>query len=154
MKNNKGITLTSLIIYIIGMLIVIATIATLTSFFYKNVDINELDKTDTEQFTEFSSVFTKEISQKNNKIIDCKITKDIIDGNEYKINYIIFSSGNQYTYKQENNTIYKNNIKICAGVEECNFSYTFINSTYQIKVNFKTKDLDMTNENAITYNMN
>ena len=50
MKNNKGITLTSLIIYIIGMLIVIATIATLTSFFYKNVNINEIEKVSTEQF--------------------------------------------------------------------------------------------------------
>lgn len=154
MKNNKGITLTSLIIYIIGMLIVIATIATLTSFFYKNVDIDELDKLDTEQFTEFSSVFAKETNQKNNKIIDCKNNKEVINGNEYKVSYIIFSSGNQYTYKQENNAIYKNNIKICTGVEDCDFSYTFINSTYQIKVNFKTKDLDMTNENAITYNMN
>ena len=36
MKNNKGVTLTSLIIYVIGMTIVVATIATLTSFFYKS----------------------------------------------------------------------------------------------------------------------
>ena len=154
MKNNKGITLTSLIIYIIGMLIVIATIATLTSFFYKNVDINEVKKESVEQFTKFSSVFSEEMKKRNNKIIECKTNKEVIDGNEYKINYIIFSSGNQYTYKQENNTIYKNNLKICTDVEDCEFSYIFINSTYQIKVNFKTKDLDMTNENAVTYNMN
>ena len=37
MKDSKGITLTSLIIYIIGMLIVVSIISTLTSFFYKNV---------------------------------------------------------------------------------------------------------------------
>ena len=153
MKNNKGITLTSLIIYIIGMLIIIATIATLTSFFYKNIDINELDKIDTEQFTKFSSVFTKEISQKNNKIIDCKITKEIIGGNEYKVSYIIFSSGNQYTYKQESNTIYKNNIKVCTDIEDCDFSYKFVNSIYQIKVNFKTANLNMTNENSANYSI-
>lgn len=154
MKNNKGITLTSLIIYIIGMLIVIATIATLTSFFYKNVDINELNKESTEQFTKFSSVFSKEINQKNNKIIECKTSNEVIGGKEYKISYIIFLSGNQYTYKQEKNTIYKNNIKICTGVEDCDFSYTFINSTYQIKVNFKTANLNMIGENAVNYSMN
>ena len=153
MKNNKGITLTSLIIYIIGMLIVIATIATLTSFFYKNVDINELEPVSTEQFTEFSNIFSKEINKTNNKIIDCKTTKDIINENEYKISYIIFSSGNQYTYKQETNTIYKNNIKICTGIEDCDFSYTFINSIYQIKVSFKTANLNMTGENAVKYSI-
>lgn len=154
MKNDKGITLTSLIIYIISMLIVIATITTLTSFFYKNVDINKLEQLDTEQFTEFSSIFAKEINIKNNKIIDCKTNIEMIDEKEYKNSYIIFSSGNQYTYKQETNTIYKNNIKICTGIEDCDFSYTFINSTYQIKVNFKTANLNMTGENAVNYSMN
>ncbi len=154
MKNNRGITLTSLIIYIIGMLIVIATIATLTSFFYRNVDINELERLSTEQFTEFSSIFSKEINKKNNKVIECKTNIEVIDGNDYKISYIIFSSGNQYTYKQESNTIYKNNIKVCTGIEDCDFSYKFINSIYQIKVNFKTANLNMTGENAVNYSMN
>lgn len=154
MKNNKGITLTSLIIYIIGMLIVIATIASLTAFFYKNVDMSEIEKVSSEQFTEFSSIFSKEINKKNNKIIDCKTTKEVIDDKEFKVSYIIFSSGNQYTYKQETNTIYKNNIKVCTGVEDCDFSYTFINSVYQIKVNFKTTNLNMTEENAANYSMN
>ncbi|MCI8641243.1 MAG: hypothetical protein HFJ59_05175 [Clostridia bacterium] len=154
MKNNRGITLTSLIIYIIGMLIVIATIATLTSFFYRNVDINELERLSTEQFTEFSSIFSKEINKKNNKVIECKTNIEVIDGNDYKISYIIFSGGNQYTYKQESNTIYKNNIKVCTGIEDCDFSYKFINSIYQIKVNFKTANLNMTGENAVNYSMN
>ena len=154
MKNNRGITLTSLIIYIIGMLIVNATIATLTSFFYRNVDINELERLSTEQFTEFSSIFSKEINKKNNKVIECKTNIEVIDGNDYKISYIIFSSGNQYTYKQESNTIYKNNIKVCTGIEDCDFSYKFINSIYQIKVNFKTANLNMTGENAVNYSMN
>ena len=136
------------------MLIVIATIATLTSFFYRNVDINELERLSTEQFTEFSSIFSKEINKKNNKVIECKTNIEVIDGNDYKISYIIFSSGNQYTYKQESNTIYKNNIKVCTGIEDCDFSYKFINSIYQIKVNFKTANLNMTGENAVNYSMN
>ena len=38
MKGNRGVTLTSLIVYIIGMLIMLATLATLRTFFSKNVD--------------------------------------------------------------------------------------------------------------------
>ena len=41
MKGNKGITLTSLIIYIIGMMIVVALISTLTAFFSKNIKMIE-----------------------------------------------------------------------------------------------------------------
>ena len=71
--------------------------------------------------------------------------------NEYKVSYIIFSSGNQYTFKGENKSIYKNNIKICDNVEDCDFSYSFVDSKYMVKVNFKTNSIDMSGDNAITY---
>ncbi len=145
MKNNKGITITSLIIYVLGMIIVIAIIATLTSFFYKNINISEINKDKTTQYTQFSSVFSDEINKENNSVIDCKTT---IENNE-KISYIIFSTGNQYTFK--NNSIYKNKIKICTNIENCDFSYTYKDSKYFIKVNYKDATIDMTNDNAIVY---
>ena len=37
MKSDRGITITSLIIYVIAMLIVIGIIANITAFFYRNV---------------------------------------------------------------------------------------------------------------------
>ena len=43
MKGNRGVTLTSLIVYIIGMLIMLATLATLRTFFSKNVDIRAIN---------------------------------------------------------------------------------------------------------------
>ncbi len=149
MKNDKGITLTSLIIYLIGMAIVVGTIATLTSFFYKNVNIESINDDSSTQYTKFSSIFTNEINTENNTIIDCKtLTK-----NDNKTSYIIFSSGNQYTFKSENNAIYKNKIKICENINDCDFSYSFTDSKYSIKVNFKTKSIDMTGDNAIIYNL-
>ena len=65
MKNNRGITLTSLIIYVIGMVIVVSLIATLTTFFYKNVNVDNISK-DTTQYTKFSNLFLKEINKKDN----------------------------------------------------------------------------------------
>lgn len=148
MKNNRGITLTSLIIYVIGMVIVVSLIATLTTFFYKNVNVDNISK-DTTQYTKFSNLFLKEINKKDNDVIECKTIEE--DGQ--KVSYIIFSDGNQYTYKAENKSIYKNKIKICKDVEECEFSYIYIDSTYQIKINFKTSSVNMTGDNAMVYSM-
>lgn len=145
MKNNKGITMISLITYIIGLTIVIALVATLTSFFYENINIKDINS-DTTQYTKFSSIFLEEINSKNNSVIDCK---DITDG----VSYIIFSSGNQYTFDENSKSIYKNKLKICENVEICNFSYTFVDSKYKIKVSFKTLNIDMTGDNAIIYNL-
>lgn len=148
MKDNRGITLTSLIIYVIGMVIVVSLIATLTTFFYKNVNVDNISK-DTTQYTKFSNLFLDEINKKDNDIVECKTTEE--DGQ--KISYIIFSDGNQYTYKAENKSVYKNKIKICKDVEECEFSYIYIDSTYQIKINFKTSSVNMTGDNAMVYSM-
>ena len=126
MKNNKGITLTSLIIYVIGMTIMVGTIATLTSFFYKNINIGSINN-DTTQYTKFSSIFSEEINRKDNSVVKCK---KLSDGTSY----IIFSSGNQYTFNKNSKSIYKNNIKICEDIEECGFSYTFVDSKYKITV--------------------
>jgi len=143
MRNNKGITLTSLIIYVIGMTIVVATIATLTSFFYKNIDVADIN-VDTTQYTKFSSIFSREFNRENNSVIECKTLED-------GTNYIIFSSGNQYTYDSESKSIYRNSVKICNNVDICEFSYVFIDSKYKITVDFKTESIDMSGGNAVTY---
>ena len=148
MSNNKGITMTSLLIYVLGMVIAVSIIATLTSFFYKNVNVGNINN-DTTQYTKFSIIFSKEIERKNNEIIECKTTgKD-----ENKISYIIFSSGNQYTFMGKNNAIYKNNVKICQNIDNCDFTYKYVDSKYAITVNFKTDGIDLTGTNAITYNL-
>lgn len=136
MRSDRGITLTSLIIYVIGMIIVVGIIATFTSFFYKNVNIEDINK-DATQYTKFSSLFLEDINKDSNYVVDCKT------------NYIIFASGNQYTFL--NGTLYKNEFKICDNVERCDFSYSFKDSKYFITVNFKTESIDMSGKNAITF---
>ena len=145
MKNNKGITMISLITYIIGLTIVLALIATLTSFFYKNINAKDINS-DTTQYTKFSSIFLEETSNKKNSVISCQ---SITDG----ISYIVFSSGNQYTFDENSKSIYKNNLKICENVDICDFSYTFVDSRYKIKVNFKTSNIEMLEDNAMIYNL-
>ena len=75
MKGNRGVTLTSLIVYIIGMLIMLATLATLRTFFSKNVDIRAIND-DTIQYSKFASAFSTETNTKDNKVIECRTQRD------------------------------------------------------------------------------
>lgn len=148
MKNNRGVTLMSVMIYVIGMTIVLGVMATLISFFYNNVDVNSINDNSSTQYTKFSSVFVEEINQENNYIIDCKTFGE----NNDKISYIIFSSGNQYTFMKESGSVYKNSVRICDNIEDCDFSYSLVDSKYFVKVNFITEGLDLSGENAVVYN--
>ena len=147
MKNNRGITLTSVMIYVIGMVLAIGVIATITSYFYSNVNIESLNSDAATQFTTFSGIFSYEVNLLDNKVIDCVTEQE----NGKKVSYIIFSSGNQYTFKEETNSIYQNQVKICSEIVDCDFSYKFINSRYEVTVNFKTNNLDFTGDNATIY---
>ena len=121
------------------MLIVVASISTLTTFFYKNIDTSAINDNTTTQYTKFLSYFTEEINNSNNKVVECKN------------NYIIFSSGNQYTFNQESKSVYRNNVKICDNIDTCDFSYTYIDSKYIINIEFKSGKVDKTGKNMMTY---
>ena len=146
MKSNKGITLTSLIIYVIGMLVVVAVISTLTAYFSKNIDTKNMNSTAI-QYTKFSSVFSDEINIKGNTVVECKTTGENLN----KVSYIVFSSGNQYTYMGESNSMYKNKVKICEDITDCDFTYNSL--TKEIKLNFKTDSMNLTGDDAITYKL-
>ena len=148
MKIENGITLTSLIIYVIGMVIVVTTVSTLTTYFYKNIDINSTNN-DTTQYTKFTSVFLDEINKGQNEVIEAKT----ISESDKKVSYIIFSDGNQYTFKEENKSIYKNQVKICENIDNCEFSYKYQDSQYIVQVQLKTGKIDKTGNNAISYTM-
>ena len=62
MSNQKGITLVSVIVYVIAMLIIISVITVLTSYFYKNVDINSTSENLSQQYTRFNTFFTEEVN--------------------------------------------------------------------------------------------
>ena len=111
MKSENGVTLTSLIIYIIAMVIVVGITATLTNYFYGNIDKLTTRTQGSKEYTAFNSYFTEEINKKNNKVLADESTN----------NKIVFSNGNQYTYLS--GKIYYNRILICRDVSSCNFMY-------------------------------
>lgn len=139
MKSNKGITLTSLVIYVIAMVIVVTTVSTITSYFYKNIDNVNTGTDSSMTYTEFNMYFTQEINTKENYPV---LVSDGAD-------YIVFSkTGNQYTFK--NSSIYKNQVKICDNIESCTFEMLKTDEAQEkndlVKVYIKTTgNLEYTN---------
>ena len=119
MKSEKGVTLISVIIYVIAMLIIIAVITVLTSYFYTNVDINSASEDLNQQYTKFNSYFTEEVNRKGNKILEIGETQNNEEEGPQK--YIIFLIVNQYTYIPANKGIYMNTVKIAENITDCTF---------------------------------
>ena len=120
MQNEKGVTLISVTIYIIVMLIIVAVITVLTSYFYRNIDINSVSQDLNGQYTKFNSYFTEEVNKRGNKLLEIGETENENGNGTQK--YIIFSSGNQYTYIPENKGIYMNQVKIAENITGCDFT--------------------------------
>lgn len=112
MKSEKGITLASLIIYIIVMIMVLGVLGTIVNEFYENTDSMEKDTEEILEFNKFNTYFLKEIKSVGNSV-------DTISNSEKK--YILFSSGNSFSFSD--NTIYYNSLEICKNVEDINFEY-------------------------------
>ncbi len=136
MKSEKGITVTSLIIYVIALTIVVASISMLSTYFYRNTASVTDRMNPLTQYTKFNSFFSEEINHSNIKILACKQ-----EGQDGKGDYIVFDNGVQYTYVPENKGIYKDKVKICNYVENCEFIRGIQNGKEVITVTIKMQDL-------------
>lgn len=145
LKSNKGITMTSLVIYIIVLMIVIALMSTFVGYFFKNVkDITYVEDSD-EYYSRFMAYLTKDLTADADKI--CFIASD--NDNTNNTDYLIIKfkentktqSEHQYIYEGE--TVYyldiNNNKKIhlCDTVTNCNFSNVEHSVTVNMTINNK-----------------
>ena len=122
MKNNKGVTLVSLLLYVCVMIVVLSVISLITAEFYNNTEDVQENIQDIIEFNKFNSYFLKEVKTKDNKV-------DTISSN-----YILFSTGN--SFKIDNNIIYFNNVKVCENVKEMKITISQSDNTI-IFVNLK-----------------
>lgn len=132
MRSNRGITLTSLILYVALILIALGILATLTSSFRVNIkDLNQ-EGTNNYEFDKFNVSFLQEVKKDGNGISSVNASE------------IIFTTNNKYTFKD--NSIYLNdNIKIAENIENCSFSTELIDKKTVITVNIKPKKAEEKN---------
>lgn len=126
MRKEKGITMVSLVIYVVVMTIALVVMSSITNSFYNNTETLKGNVKEIVEFNKFNNYFLKEIKKYNN-------TVDTIG-----TNYIKFNSGNSFEFRKDNNSIYFNtNIKVCSRVESFNIALgadsTILNVTLKLE---------------------
>ncbi len=126
MKSERGITITSIMIYVIAFTFAVIIIGRMITFFYKNIkDVSKNTDTDG-QYTKITSYFTNEINIEKNEV------------ESWGKDYIIFSkTENQYTFK--NGQLFMNKIKIANNLEKCEFYYDEGNEMIYVNIQIKDK---------------
>lgn len=147
MKSEEGITLISLIIYVIALTIVVGIIAVISGYFYDNIDTSSEDIEPMVEYTKFNSFFSEEVNYVGIKVLDFNTTKN--EQGKVDTSYIVFDNGVQYTFIAENKGIYRNKVKIARGIDECTFDYNIEDEKNIVYVTFKAKKLN----NPIKYTL-
>lgn len=141
MKNEKGITLIALIIYIILMTFVVAGVSAITTSFYGN--LNEMDKTSESavSFAKFNMYFIKDIKNENVKVIS--------SGSNYVELSIKDNDGKPQTvkYSIQNGMLYRDKVKICDKIKESRI--TTSNENTVITVYLKIDNYEKTTAYAL-----
>lgn len=112
MKNDKGITLISVTIYVIAMLVTITVLSVMSNFFYNNIIAQRGIAKTSGQLSKFNMYF----------IEDAKASK----GASASDTQLAFSNGSVYTFSKAADAdvgiIYRDKAKVCEDVAECSFT--------------------------------
>lgn len=125
MKQNKGVTLITLMMYVIITLIVLGILGALNSNFRSNLkNVNSNTAQDVE-FDKLNVQLLKETKTENNFIETATATKASIT----------FANGNKYTYSDAEEAVFLNdNIKIAENIKSCAFSVENTDTEQVLKV--------------------
>ena len=129
MKNQKGVTLISLTIYVIALTFVIAMLSVISTYFYKNVNETQDDVTPLTEFTNFNSYFMTDVNTKKVSYLTTGSDDNysyIALVNETNLNVI------KYIYVEHDKAIYrdtgsvengtKSTITVARNVTRCEFN--------------------------------
>ena len=104
LKSDKGITLTSLVIYVIVLLIVIGLMSGFSEYFYKNANKITIKENYEEQYTRFLAYLIKDTNSDQLNFIKIKTDSK----NKYLI--LRFKDGSQHQYVYSDKNIYYLNV--------------------------------------------
>lgn len=116
MKKEKGVTLISLIIYVLLMTFVVAAVTAITASFNNNLSQVDQNSKSSVAFSKFNMYFLNDIKAKKAKIVSN--TTDSIEISYFDNNGV--SQTASYTFKSGG--LYRNKVKICDNVKNVNIT--------------------------------
>lgn len=140
MKSNRGITLTSLIIYMLGLMMVVKLVTTFSSYFYNNLNGLMVKNSSQEQYSKFLSYITKDINSDDVVLVTSGINNEdcvIFTFSNGASNQYIFKNGSIY-FVRINEEVEKI-LTLCEDVTTSGKS-AFSYSEGRINVNFNIND--------------
>ena len=67
MKSEKGVTLVSLVTYVVVLSVLIGVISSIMTFFYGNLDKTIIDTNTSNQYSRFVAYLTKDLNSRKSK---------------------------------------------------------------------------------------
>ena len=122
MRAEKGVTLTALVIYMAIFSIILATMATISNYFYKNIRTVNNSPRYVSEFNKFAMFFVQDVKN-NTDVTDITNTS------------VTFADGTVYIL--QGSKIYRNDLEIAKHIKNLVFSksnYT-VNSTNKVIIN-------------------
>ena len=117
-KSQKGITLTSLVIYVVALTIIMGVLTTITTTFFSNMG-NVVDSPkEINEYNKFIMFFVTDIKNYNT----ATVTDSSVD----------FGNG-EVVYVFRNNAIYRNDVQINKNVSNCKFTLSQYNVSDVVK---------------------
>lgn len=116
MKNNRGITLMSLVIYITTLTIVLAILTSINLSFTNNYGQLKKQGEAMIEFNRFNAQLLKDIKTSKTSIITPN-TETFENEDTFTLD-----NGATYYYDITTDAIYRDKIKICSNVSQCSFS--------------------------------
>ena len=119
MKQEKGITLMALTIYVIIFVLLIGIISTLTSFFYNNVINFDESTKGYAEINKFNMYLLQDIKK------DGSVIENLVKNNDKNIGITIYNSKdyetNVYKFDEDKKAIYRNGTLICKDISNTEF---------------------------------
>lgn len=127
-RNTKGITLVSLVIYVVIMLMLIAIIAVFKNNIDENIDSMGEYTSLVPKINKVHMYMLDEVNMKDNKVLK----------RDSSGSYIEFSSGNSYMFSDGN--LYKNSVKVLSDIIGGSFQVETENNNEVLYVNLSLGD--------------
>ena len=129
MKKESGITLVTLIVYLMIVSAILAALTNLSSHVYKNIGKLGSENLSAEEFNKFNVNFIKSVKSNKKATVTNNVT-------------IEFGDGTTYNYINGENSIYKNKIKIAKNINYFTADVQNINNKNVIQVQIGTGKKD------------
>lgn len=132
MKVERGITLISLIIYVILITFIVAGVSNITVAFYSNINEFKGESDNVVSYTKFNMYFLNDIKRQNAEVTG-------IGDNYIKLSYTQDGNTKEVQYSLQNGALYRDKVKICDNAQSMTINVNGINV---IKITLKIGDYE------------